>query len=77
MQTDVSLKHHRRWNGLPDERAVQVTQLAAENIPAFWGFLALEVRVKDEVIFAGTSLVNDSLPHATRVLVRLTSGHGS
>ena len=30
---------------LPDERAIQVTQLVAENIPAFWGFLALEVRV--------------------------------
>ena len=54
-----------------------MTQLAAENIPAFWGLLALEVRVKDEVISAGTSLVDGSMPHATRVLVRLTSGHSS
>ena len=77
MQTDVSPKEHRHWSALPDERAVQVTQLVAENFPAFWGLLALEVRVKDEVISAGTSLVDGSLPHATRVLVCLTSGHGS
>ena len=77
MQTDVSPKHHRHWSALPDERAIQVTQLVAENIPAFWGLLALEVRVKDEVISAGTSLVDGSLPHATRVFVCLTSGRGS